>query len=175
MKNLDYYMGLPYKIEITPIPEEQGGGFMATLPEIGRYAITGDGDTVEEALENLAIVKREQFEIYLDEGIKINEPEKENQYSGRFPLRLPKYLHKDLAKSSKSEGMSLNSYILSLIASSNELAQTRTSIAGEIKQCIVMLTQQISQLSYITTKEKLKSKSTNNMDEFNNYTFKKAA
>jgi len=54
-KNLDYYMKLPYTIEVVPIPESQGGGCTARLPQIGRFAITGDGETPEEAINSLEI------------------------------------------------------------------------------------------------------------------------
>ena len=37
-KDLDYYMNLPYTIEIIRIPDSQGGGFSARLPEVGRLA-----------------------------------------------------------------------------------------------------------------------------------------
>jgi predicted HicB family RNase H-like nuclease len=36
----------------------------------------------------------------------------EIEYSGKISLRLPKTLHKDLINNAKSEGVSLNQYIL---------------------------------------------------------------
>lgn len=44
-KDLDYCIGLPYRIEIQPIPEEECGGFMARLPQFGELGIIGDGET----------------------------------------------------------------------------------------------------------------------------------
>lgn len=73
-KDLDYYLSLPYTIEITPIVKEHGGGFMATLPQIGRYAIVGDGETIDEALINLDISKRERFAEYIAARVEIPEP-----------------------------------------------------------------------------------------------------
>jgi predicted RNase H-like HicB family nuclease len=49
------------QIEIVPIPSEKGGGYMATMPELGRFAVIGDGKTVQEALDNLKIAKCELF------------------------------------------------------------------------------------------------------------------
>ena len=74
-KDLNYYMKLPYTIEITPIPPSGGGGFMATIPRIGRYAMVGDGETIEEALQDLDRCKRERFSEYIEEGCSIPEPE----------------------------------------------------------------------------------------------------
>jgi len=34
---------------------------MATMPELGRFAVIGDGKTVQEALDNLKIAKCELF------------------------------------------------------------------------------------------------------------------
>jgi len=42
-KDINYYMDLPYTIEVVPKPKSQVGGFIARLPEFGRPAITGDG------------------------------------------------------------------------------------------------------------------------------------
>ncbi len=60
-KTLEYYMALPYVIEITPIRDTLGGGFSATIPQLGRLAMAGDGETVDEALADLENVKRERF------------------------------------------------------------------------------------------------------------------
>jgi antitoxin HicB len=40
-----------YEIEIVPLPENDGGGFMATAP--GLPGCRSDGDTPEEALANI--------------------------------------------------------------------------------------------------------------------------
>lgn len=78
-KNLDYYMGLPYPIEIVPIPESEGGGYTAQLPQLGRFAFVGDGETVEEAIADLENFKRERFAAYLEDGIEIPEPKSEQE------------------------------------------------------------------------------------------------
>jgi predicted HicB family RNase H-like nuclease len=116
-KDLEDYLSLPYRVEIVPIPEEEGGGFLARLPQFGELGIIGDGDTVEEALSDLAESKKVRFQSYLNEGIDIPEPDQGAvDYSGRFLIRLPKYLHRQLAESAKSNGVSLNQYVCSLLA-----------------------------------------------------------
>jgi len=74
-KDIEYYMNLPYKIEIEPIEENEGGGFVACIPQLGRYAICGDGMTREEAIDQMRIIQRERFEEYLKKGLSIPEPE----------------------------------------------------------------------------------------------------
>lgn len=123
-KNLEYYMKLLYTIEVVPIPKSQGGGFAARLPQIGRHAITGDGETPEEAIKNLETAKRERFEAYLKKDIEIPEPEEEKEeYSGRFIVRLPKILHRQLAEAAKQNNISLNQYINYLSTSNFHLAR----------------------------------------------------
>lgn len=74
-KDLHYYMNLPYKIEITPIPEGLGGGYSACLPEIGAWTVIGSGDTIMEAIEGMTVIKKITFCEYLKGGVKIPEPE----------------------------------------------------------------------------------------------------
>jgi len=64
-KDIEYYMKLPYKIIIEPIPKNEGGGYSASIPQLGEYAFTGDGKTIQEALDHLEIVKRDLFFNYL--------------------------------------------------------------------------------------------------------------
>lgn len=76
-KDLDYYMSLYYTVEIVKIPEEEGGGYAAMIPQLGRNVFLADGETVEEAYHNLEEVKREWFQTYLERGTSIPKPEKE--------------------------------------------------------------------------------------------------
>ena len=76
-RDLKYYLNLPYKIEIEPIPEEDGGGFAAYFPELGKYTLAGGGETIEEALQSLNEIKKIMFKEWLEQGVSIPEPEKE--------------------------------------------------------------------------------------------------
>ena len=114
-KDLDYYLSLPYRIEVVPIPPEEGGGYMATLPEIGRMAITGDGETPEEAIRDLEKQQRERFAEYLEKGVRIPESAPREQYSGRLMLRMPKNLHRDLAAQARENAVSLNQFVTYLL------------------------------------------------------------
>jgi len=75
-KDLNYYLNLKYSIEINPIPEEEGGGYEACIPQLGRYAFVGDGDTIEEALKSLEEIKKDIFEDWYKRGKEIPEPGK---------------------------------------------------------------------------------------------------
>jgi len=115
-KDLNYFMNLRYKVEIVPLAEEDGGGYEARIPQLGREAFRGYGDNVEEALAHLEVVKRDLFEMYLRDGVEIPEPEKEEErYSGRILLRIPFYLHEELSKLAKEQDISLNQLLNHLI------------------------------------------------------------
>ena len=73
-KDLNYYLSLPYAIEVQPIPDEEGGGFMARLPQFGALGIVGDGETSEEAVQDLHENKKRRFAHYIAEGLEIPEP-----------------------------------------------------------------------------------------------------
>ena len=111
MKTIDYYMGLPYKLEIVPDVEE--GGYVARYPDLpGCISV---GSTLEEAVNHVLDVKKEWFIAALEDGIVINEPVAHGSYSGQFKLRIPKSLHCSLAEHSKAEGISMNQYCLYLL------------------------------------------------------------
>ena len=56
------------------------------------------------------------IEIKLEQGYDIPLPIKENDFSGKFVIRLPKSLHQRLALEAQKEGISLNQYALYKLA-----------------------------------------------------------
>ena len=113
-KDLDYYMNLVYKVEITP--EEDGSGFNVEIPLLeGCMAF---GETIGDAYQTLIEIKRAWFEIALERDWKIPVPpvEEAKAYSGKFNVRLPRYLHRELAELAETEGTSLNQLVVALLA-----------------------------------------------------------
>lgn len=113
-KDVEYYMHLPYAIEIRPIPEHDGGGIFASIPML--KGCMSDGATISEAYANLQEAQREWLTDMLELKKPIPEPSKAEDYSGRFLVRLPKSLHKLLAERSEQEGVSLNQYVATALA-----------------------------------------------------------
>lgn len=58
-------------------------------------------------------------DIALQKGKGVPEPntEPEERYSGKFPVHIPKTLHKDLAVRARKEDVSLNQLIIYLLSS----------------------------------------------------------
>ena len=117
MKNftekLQYYMSLNYPSQITKIDEADGGGFLIEVPML--KGCMSDGETVEEAYNNLEEAKKEWFAYMLENNLAIPEPA-DASYSGRFMVRIPKTLHKIITEQSKREGLSLNQYVSNVLA-----------------------------------------------------------
>ena len=113
-KNVNEYMNLTYKAEM--IPEEDGSGFNVQIPLLkGCMAF---GETVEDAYQLLTEVKQAWFEIALERGWDIPVPQMEEvkTYSGKFNVRLPRYLHRELVNFAEREGTSLNQLVVALLA-----------------------------------------------------------
>ena len=118
MKTIDYYLNLPYKLEI--IPDKEEGGFIIRYPDLpGCISVA---EKMEDVIANANDAKRAWLEAAIDEGIDINEPDSSSNYSGQFKLRLPKSLHKSLAEHAKAEGTSMNQYCLYLLTKNDAAA-----------------------------------------------------
>ena len=117
MKTVDYYMNLPYRLEIIPATEE--GGYVALFPELPGCITCAD--TLEDVIEDVMDAKRVWLESELEMGAEIPEPDGIYEYSGQFKLRIPKSLHKQLAEHSKQEGESMNQYCVYLLSRNDAL------------------------------------------------------
>ena len=111
-KDLNYYMSLPYEEKIIPSPE---GGFVGTVPDLPG-CIT-QAETKVELLDMIEDAKKCWLQAALDIGEQIDEPVQDEQFSGRFNLRIPKSLHRKLSESARADGVSLNQMAMYLIAS----------------------------------------------------------
>jgi antitoxin HicB len=114
-KDLAHYMGLPYTFSLIPDPDE--GGFAIKVNELP--GCLSQGDTAEEALVRIREAMAGWLEVALEQGLPIPEPSAgtDDAYSGRFNVRVPKGLHRALAESAAKEGVSLNLYIATALAS----------------------------------------------------------
>lgn len=111
MKTLDYYLNLPYKMEIEHDTSE--GGYVVSFPDL-KGCITC-ADKVEDAVRAAEDAKKEWLIAALEDNYPIPDPVTDENYSGQFKLRIPRSLHKQLAEHSKCEGISMNQYCLYLL------------------------------------------------------------
>jgi predicted RNase H-like HicB family nuclease len=97
----------PYTREL--IKNEDGTWFARIVEFVGCMT---EGDTAEEAIENLEDAMATWVEAHLEDGDPIPPPLSTDQYSGKFLMRVPKTLHRELARRADLEGVSLNQYAL---------------------------------------------------------------
>lgn len=119
-KDLSYYMSLPYQEVIKSAKE---GGYVGYVPDL-KGCIT-QAETKAEIVEMLEDAKKCWIEAALEDGLDIPEPLSDEDFSGRFNLRIPKSLHRSLAMSAKAEGVSLNQMAMCLIASGLGVSATK--------------------------------------------------
>ena len=102
-----------YKIEITPLTKEDGGGFLATFPDLP--GCMADGESIEEAITEARDAFNCWVEACLEWKKEIPAPNTGGT-SGRFVTRVPKSLHAKLAARAKQEGVSLNTFVVAKLA-----------------------------------------------------------
>jgi len=112
MERLDHYKNLKYKVIIEFHPEDDF--YFASFPDLP--GCIAHGATEAEALAHAIEVKDEWLETALEEGWSIPEPSSLIEVSGRITLRMPKTLHQNLIDKAEDEGISLNQFILYLLA-----------------------------------------------------------
>ena len=115
MKTIDYYLSLPYHMEVIPDMEE--GGYTAKFPDLPGCLTCAE--TIEDLEKSAEDAKRVWFTAALEDGIEIAEPSDSldlSEFSGQFKLRMPRSLHRSLSVNAKKEGISMNQYCNYLLA-----------------------------------------------------------
>ena len=105
------YLRRPYHKHVYRDPD---GYYLAEVVELP--GCMSDGDTEAEALANLTDAMTGWLESVLLAGQPVPEPLNETTYSGKYALRMPKSLHQRLAKQAEREGVSLNQWLVTLLA-----------------------------------------------------------
>ena len=146
----------PYNIIIQ---QDVDGCFYAKVEEIeGCFA---EGQTAQEAWENIHDSMKNWMEIAEEMNVSIPLPKtnQEIEYSGKYLLRMPKKLHKELAEASEEEeGISLNLLMVNLLSSRlsihllekkiTDLCATSNSIQQKVGW---IMNQQVNQGNIVTT------------------------
>lgn len=100
-----------YAINVNPLPDEEGGGFLASIPDLP--GCVADGATINEAISEA----RDAFAAWtMAEREDKGELPRPKTYSGQFLQRIPKTLHMRLAQRAATEGVSLNQLAATFLA-----------------------------------------------------------
>jgi len=111
-KTKEFYSNLPYTVEIK---HDEDGWFakVVELPGCMTWA-----DTFEELAPMIEDAKRGWIEDALEHGDPVPEPRSTEDFSGKVNLRMPKSLHRDLARRAQEEDVSLNQLMVAALARS---------------------------------------------------------
>jgi antitoxin HicB len=109
-KDLAYYMAIKYPVELQ---EEEEGGYFVTHPDLD--GCTADGETLEEAVANLADSRELWIETRLANGYSVPEPRRDER-SGVISFRMAPFLHDQAARLADRKGISLNLLINTVLA-----------------------------------------------------------
>lgn len=101
----------PFKIE--PLPQDEGGGFAITFPDLP--GCLSDGDTYEEAIANGRDAFKAWMEAQIEDGKRPPEPNGAGQ-PAKFLQRIPQSMHGRLLARAAAEGVSLNTLVATFIA-----------------------------------------------------------
>jgi antitoxin HicB len=108
---LEYYLSLVYSVTLDPDPE---GGYVAQIRDLP--GCLTQGETLEETMANIQEARELWIETAYELGDPIPLPNTMSEYSGKLLLRMPKSLHRDLARQAEAEAVSLNQYINLLLS-----------------------------------------------------------
>ena len=100
-----------YAIRIEPLPREEGGGFLVTVPDLP--GCVADGETVDAAIAEAHDAFKAWAAAEQQDKGTLPTPK---TYSGQFVQRIPKSLHQRLATRAAAEGVSLNQLAATYLA-----------------------------------------------------------
>jgi predicted HicB family RNase H-like nuclease len=128
--DLEYYLNLPYTIILERWDDGKGLYWVARVAELPHCLI--HGDTPEAAIKELEEVKNDWIKSNIKRGLPIPEPSP-RKYSGKMILRISPSLHKLLVHRAEVEGMSLNQYMSTALATSVGLSVDHSKTRREEK------------------------------------------
>lgn len=110
-KDLNYYLSLPYTIELIREDESTWFARVAELP-----GCVTEADSSAEAVTMIYDAMSSWIEVALSDGQPVPKPRSAEEYSGKFVVRVSKSLHRDLVAAAEREDVSLNQYVATELA-----------------------------------------------------------
>lgn len=112
-----------YPIEVFWSDEDEG--YIALVPDLPGCSAWGKNE--EEAIHEVQQAALAWLKAAKKMETPIPEPSIEANCSGKFLVRVPKRLHAELARAAKVQGISLNQYVLYLLAARHVSRRTQDS------------------------------------------------
>lgn len=132
---IEHYLTLEYPYSVVP----DDGSFFIKFPDLpGCMTQVEDTAEIGAVAEEIRIL---WLRTTYDQGLPIPEPAVQSEYSGKFVVRVPKQLHKELATAARQQNMSLNAYVTYLLSSRTISAETNARLE-RIEQCVSTMNEQ---------------------------------
>jgi predicted RNase H-like HicB family nuclease len=139
-KTAQDYMRRPYARVLVP---EEGGGFSARILEFP--GCIAEGETGDEALRALDRAAESWLDVALDLGHTIPEALAEQEYSGKFALRLPRSLHEQVVRVAEMNQTSANQFIAAAIAEKLGQHAATSQILPAVRQIVIESIRQVAE------------------------------
>lgn len=91
-QTLEYYLNLPYTIEVTKDFGDGFSGWFARVVEL--QGCMTQADNFSDLGEMISDAMRAWIETAIEDGTDIPEPHSQESYTGKFVVRAPKSLHR---------------------------------------------------------------------------------
>lgn len=116
---------IDYRITVQRRDTEDGRLFEGTVDEFPDLAVFGE--TADEAYALVIDAIDALCSLLSEQRRPIPKPsEPEREFSGKFVVRVPKWLHRDLAQTAETQGTSLNQYVLSILSAHTGITKPAT-------------------------------------------------
>lgn len=100
---LDDVLSRHFRFNVLVDPD---GGYVVVFPDLP--GCLAQADTLAELPELVDEARRLWIEVAYEDGQNIPLPSYPEEHSGKFNVRLPRSLHRELAEEAEREGVSLN-------------------------------------------------------------------
>ena len=108
-KTIDDYLKLPYTIEVVHDVSDDHDVWFGRVLELPGCMTEAD------SFDELGFMVRDAMaawiETALEDGQPVPEPRPTEEYSGKFMVRVPRSLHRELSEGAEREGVSLNAFL----------------------------------------------------------------
>lgn len=121
----------PYVRRLLP---DESGGYTATIQEFP--GCVAEGETSDDALQNLEKAAASWIEVSLANGREIREPIDFGGCSGKIALRIPRSLHQEVSELAEQEGCSINQVLTAAIAAYVRSENQLHYITNALKQAL---------------------------------------
>ena len=110
---------------------DEDQGFIVTCPDFP--GLSAFGETPEEALAEARVALDLFVESLQASGMQLPEPTQTADYSGQVRLRMPRSLHHSLVQKADLEGVSLNTWLITLLAERNATTKLVDKVCEKIE------------------------------------------